>query len=251
MKIWQNNIGLIKTFQFFLLLFCISDISAEGDRESLDHDYLHLKIVNLTKSDITVYINNSIPILIEGNEFYITDKIIILNFPVPFLFIKYNDDTIKLLQFRDVTHWLHTIHQFHIVVFDNDIKMLQDNVNVDYDYHDSTVNLNHAYWYIIDNDKNIKINIINNSFSRKKINVHDKDIKSFELNVSEKCSFVINDLFFSFFYLTLNIRDYDKPFNEDDNFQLLNTYYQMDSTNEINIILDKSRSGMYFSYRPF
>ncbi|MDR2304348.1 MAG: hypothetical protein LBE10_07160 [Treponema sp.] len=235
-----------KTYAILFMMNILFCIYAEGEREHLDSDYLHLKIINLTNNNVNIYINNNIPVFVKKDGAHTTEKIAFSGMSYGPIFIEYETGEIKLLEFRDVDHWFNVVHSFQIVIFQNDIKIINaisSDIDKEYNYFDESI-YNSFYWQISGNDIYVKIKIINDSNVKKIVKIkQEKELFEIELNILEEYVYEIKSAFILAFYFELNIRDYNKSFNGKDNIELsVGNYEVLITLNKTGFIIS---SGNY------
>jgi hypothetical protein len=195
----------MKYFVFVILFFNFFIAYAEGKQDPYApfEDYIQIKVINKTTSDIEFYIRQYyFPEIIKSNEYYLTKQIRENYKESCFFMIKYGDGRLVIYNFNDTDHWGAILYQFHITVFDDCIRIFESPFDKEYDYDD--VNIYDDYytkslWRIWEWNKEDKnVNIINNSDNDISVYIYDaySELKQYFLKPGDETYFIENQTLF-------------------------------------------------------
>jgi hypothetical protein len=194
---------------------------------------------NILKGDI------AIPV--EKNTFYITDIIPVADGLSSFVIIEYPTGRKVMLAYMNY-EGTPLFLSYHIIVYKEQIKFIHDKVETEYDYHDKSINnYDYSRWSCYDsNAMTIIIRIINESVIEKIITITDREQRILEITLEsmEEYEYKINDAYFLYFGFGLNIRDYNKPYDEKDNIN--RPYYYLGEGPETEVVLNDSGRGIKY-----
>jgi hypothetical protein len=160
----------VKIILISLLFTNIFDYIYAQDNDRVNEVNLRLKILNSTENKINIYLKDNIAIPIERDQYFIIDRIPVIDVLSNFVFIEYSNGIKKCLLFIPTQGHVPGIYSYTVIVNNDGIM-----TGKEYRIRPCRILETQSYLHSIDNDIRIIIKIINKSKIDKIINITNKD----------------------------------------------------------------------------